>query len=317
MKTVLVTGAAGFIGSHIVDELIENNYKAIAIDNLSSGKKEYVNKKAVFIKADVTNQQDLDKIFGQNKIDVIMHLAGQPSIVNAYADPYLDANTNFIGTMRMTLNAVKYGIPRFLYASSMTLYGNPKKLPIKEDDAAMPINYYGVAKFASERFVHITSERVDLKKPFNVTSLRMFNVYGPRQSLTNPYQGVLAIFLGNVLRQEPITIFGKGNQARDFVYVKDVARTWIDSIDNNNSFGKVFNIGFGKRTSILRLAKTVIKANGQNENEYPFVFKSKRSGDQQVVEADIAQAKKYLKFSPKFNLQQGLEKTIEWAKNNP
>ncbi|HYK07931.1 MAG TPA: SDR family NAD(P)-dependent oxidoreductase [Candidatus Eisenbacteria bacterium] len=313
MKHVLVTGGAGFIGSHVVDELLERKYSVTVFDNLASGKKEYINKKATFIKGDVSQKSQVEKLLSGSSFDVILHIAGQPSIVNSFTNPELDFGTNFIGSVNMIMGAVKHNIDRFLYASSMTVYGNPIRLPIREEDACVPINYYGIAKYAAERFIHTTASRVDLESPLNVTSFRMFNVYGPRQSLTNPYQGVLAIFMGNVLRNEPITIYGDGKQARDFVYVKDVARMWVDAIENKKSFGKVFNIGFGRQTGMLDLAKTVIHACGKNSKTYPILFKSTRSGDQRFVEADITEAKKYLRFSPTTSLENGIKKTLDWA----
>ncbi len=315
MKNVLVTGGAGFIGSHIVDNLIDKKYKTIVLDNLVAGNTQFINSKAKFYKGDVTKESDLERVFSENKIDVVFHLAAQPSIVNSFTDPFTDANTNFIGTMRTVISSIKHGVTRFVYASSMTVYGNPTKLPITEDSAVMPINYYGIAKYAAERFTHVTSEKKDLEKPFNVTSLRMFNVYGPRQSLNNPYQGVLAIFIGNVLRGEPIKIFGKGDQTRDFVYVEDVAKIWVDIINNKKSFGKTFNIGFGKGTPILTLAENVIRAFGKND-EYPIIFGRERSGDQKFIEADIQKAKKILHFTPATSLYEGMEKTLKWAKEN-
>lgn len=316
MSYVLVTGGAGFIGSHIVDELIKNKYKVVVFDNLATGKKEFINKKAFFYEGDVSNINDLEKVFKKYKFSTVLHLAGQPSIVNAFSDPILDVNTNFIGTINMVMTCIKFNVNRFLYASSMTLYGNPEKLPIKEDAKAMPINYYGVAKFASERFVHITAERVDLKNKFNPTSFRMFNVYGPRQSLTNPYQGVLAIFIGNVIRNEPITIFGDGKQGRDFIYVEDIAKIWVKSIKNKKSFNKTYNIGFGKQTSIKELSESVIEGFGEKIKNYKIIKKPKRSGDQRYIEADINLAKKELNFKPSTSLKDGMKKTIDWAKLN-
>lgn len=316
MKTVLVTGGAGFIGSHIVDKLVSQNYKAIVLDNLVAGNRECVNPEAKFYKGDVTKEEDLEKVLSENKIDVVFHLAAQPSIVNSFKDPFTDVNTNLIGTMKTVIKSVNHGISRFIYASSMTVYGNPKNLPVDEECPAIPINYYGIAKYAAERFVHVTSEKKDLPQPFNVTSFRMFNVYGPRQSLTNPYQGVLAIFIGNVLRGEPIKIFGEGNQTRDFVYIDDVAKVWIDSIENKKSFGKVFNIAFGEGTPILSLAKNVIKACGFKEDDYPISFDRERSGDQKKMEANISKAKKYLNFQPEYALDSGLKKTLSWAIKN-
>lgn len=314
MTTVLVTGGAGFIGSHVVDKLISEKYKVIVFDNLSSGKETYLNPKAEFIKGDVTKVPDIEKVFVKRKIDVVMHIAGQPSIVTSFTDPAKDFETNFTGTMNVVMQSLKHNIKRFLYASSMTVYGNQQKLPISETAACVPINYYGIAKYAAERFVHSTAERIDLETPFNVTSFRMFNVYGPRQSLTNPYQGVLAIFIGNVLRGEPIIIFGDGKNARDFVYIDDVADAWVTAIDNKKSFGKVINIGSGKMIDVNNLAKTVIAVCGKNSKKYPVLRKPDRPGNQKYVEADITLAKKLLSFNTRYPFELGLLETLAWAR---
>lgn len=313
MKSVLVTGGAGFIGSHIIEELIERKYNVIVVDNLASGNRKNVPDGIKFIQSDVANREAVEKVFSENKIDVVFHLAGQPSIVNSFSDPTKDVNTNFIGTINTILFTVKFEIPRFIFASSMTVYGNPKTIPITEEEPVAPINYYAVAKYAAERFAHITAQRVDLTSPINITSLRMFNVYGPRQSLTNPYQGVMAIFIGNVLRNETINIYGDGKQSRDFVYVKDVAKVWVDSIDNEQSYGKVFNIGYGRKTSITTLAETVVRAFGK-DSSYPIKYNPKRSGDQRDIEADITLAKNILGFNPQHSLEEGLTETLSWAK---
>src|SRR5262249_38042625 len=139
---------------------------------------------------------------------------------------------------------------------------------------------------AAERYVRATADRPDLDFTFNVTCFRMYNVYGPRQALNNPYQGVLGIFLGNLLRGEPITIFGDGNQSRDFVYIDDVVRAWTGALCNPASFGRVFNLGSGRRLSINDLAGSVLRATGHAVGEYPVIHKAARPGEQRHVEAD-------------------------------
>lgn len=316
-KNILVTGGAGFIGSHIVDALVFEKYNVFVFDNLSSGKLEYLNKKAKFINGDIKSIANIESVLKKQTIDTILHLAGQPSIVNAHSDPIADASVNFFGTINISLLAIKYKVKRLLYASSMTVYGNQDKLPIPEIAPITPVNYYGIAKFASEKFVHVTSQRLDVKKPFLPTSFRMFNVYGPRQSLTNPYQGVLAIFIGNVIRNEPITIYGDGNQGRDFIYIDDVVKVWLDTIANKKSYGNIYNLGSGKQTSILKLAHTIIKSCGKNPKEYPIIFKKERSGDQKQIQAEIKLAKRDLKIKMENSLFIGISKTVSWAKNNP
>jgi UDP-glucose 4-epimerase len=141
----------------------------------------------------------------------------------------------------------------------------------------------------------------------------MFNVYGPRQSLTNPYQGAMAIFIGNVLRGDPITIFGNGEQSRDFVYIDDVVRAWTYAIENEESYGKIFNIGFGKRTSINELVETIIRTFGKDPATYSIRHKKERPGDQRHMEADMRFSKKILSFTPSVHLSNGIRRTIEWA----
>src|SRR5262249_49995051 len=152
------------------------------------------------------------------------HIAGQVSLIRSFSDPVTDLRTNVAGTLNVLKLCLKYRVPRLLYASSMTVYGRTEMLPTPEQTPCQPISYYGITKYAGERYVHPTAERIDLDFGFHVTSFRMYNVYGPRQALENPYQGVLGIFLGNLLRGEPITIFGDGDQSRDFVYVEDAVQ---------------------------------------------------------------------------------------------
>src|SRR5260221_2072499 len=159
MKSIFVTGGAGFIGSHVVDALIKKKCDVVILDNLSSGKRENIHPKAHFIKGDVSNPKDIEKVFSEHHIDIVFHIAGQPSIINSFTNPQSDFNTNFSGTMNMVMASLKYKISRFLYASSMTAYGNPIHLPIKETDPCIPISYYGIAKYAAERFVHATAQK--------------------------------------------------------------------------------------------------------------------------------------------------------------
>lgn len=226
----------------------------------------------------------------------------------------LDIQTNFLGTVNVALACLENKIKHLLYASSMTIYGEQKELPIKESAPVNPINYYGVAKLASEKFLHITANRLDLTSPFYVTSFRMFNVFGPRQSLTNPYQGVLAIFMGKVLRKEPIIIFGDGQHARDFIYVKDVARIWVESIENPDLYNKVLNVGSGKMISVSELARVVIEECKQNPSTYPIDRQPERSGNQRFVKADVRRLKRLLKYKPNYTFQEGLKETLKWAK---
>ncbi len=313
MKHILVTGGAGFIGSNMTDELIKRGYKVTVIDNESTGLKENVNKKARYIKGDIRDNKVMNKVFNE-KINVIFHIAGCASTIKSFHDPAADLSTNVSGTINIINYAIKYKVSRILYASSMTSYGIPDKLPIKETQSTRPISYYGITKYAAERYIMATGLRNDLPFKINVTAFRMFNVYGRRQSLENPYQGVVSIFIGNVLRNEPITIFGDGKQSRDFVHIRDVADAWISAIDNKNSFGEVFNLGSGIRVSINELVDVILKSFGKSRKNYKVIYKEERPGDQKHMQADISKAKKILNWRIKIPFYKGMKDTIEWAK---
>ena len=227
VRRVLVTGGAGFIGSHMVDALIERGFPVVVLDNLSTGKREQVHQAATFVSGDVRDEEAVAGAFEQN-IDIVFHIAGQASISLSYADPSSDLKVNTLGTINVLKQCLAHHVSRLLFASSMTIYGNPEISPTPEKEVPDPVSYYGVTKYAAERYVHLTGRRTNLETPLNVTSLRMFNVFGPRQLLDNPYQGVLAIFLGRLLRGEPICIHADGQQSRDFVYVKDVCRAYLN-----------------------------------------------------------------------------------------
>ncbi len=312
MKNLLVTGGAGFIGSHMVDRL-QKNYRIHILDSLITGEKRFIPKNIFFYKEDVRRKDHVMNIVKKVRPDVIFHIAGQASNINSFSDPHFDIDVNFKGTVNVVLAALAAGVHRFLYASSMTVYGHPESLPVSETNSCKPVSYYGISKYAAERFVHATAVRPDLTSPFNVTSFRMFNVYGPRQSLTNSYQGALAIFIGNILRNEPITIYGDGLQSRDFIYIDDVVDAWTSAITNKKTFGEVFNLGNGKKVSVIDMVKQVITASGKNPKTYPIIYKDQRPGEQRHMEANMEKSKKTFLFIPQIPFIDGLKQTLQWA----
>ncbi|MCE5299676.1 MAG: SDR family NAD(P)-dependent oxidoreductase [Spirochaetia bacterium] len=312
-KRVLVTGGAGFIGSNIADELIHRGYNVTIIDNLSTGEKCNINPKAVFIKGDVKNPKDIEKCFTK-KIDVIFHIAGCASTIKSFDDPAADLYTNVLGTINIINAAIKHKVTRLEYASSMTSYGVVDKIPVKEIFPARPIAYYGITKYSGERYVMATGIRTDLGYRLNTTAFRMFNVYGRRQSLTNPYQGVVSIFIGNAARGEDIKIFGDGEQSRDYVHISDVANAWIGAINNPRAYGEVFNLGSGIRVSVNELVDIILKAFGTSRKKHRVSYFPVRPGDQRHMQADITKAKKLLKWKPEMKFDKGLQDVINWAK---
>ncbi len=312
---VLVTGGAGFIGSHLADRLVQEGHQVTIIDNESTGRITNVPTAARYIKGDVRRIRELEQAFVDG-LGAVLHIVGQVSLIRSYTDPSLDLRTNVEGTLNVLRFCLKYRVSRLLYASSMTVYGHTASVPIPEDTACQPISYYGITKYAAERYVHATAQRKDLDSNFDVTSFRMFNVYGPGQALDNPYQGVLGIFLGNVLRGEPITIFGDGEQSRDFVYVDDVVDAWVGALNEPATFGQVINLGSGRRLSINELADRTLAAFGRNRRNHPIEYRPGRSGEQGHVEADIARAHSLLGWRPRTSFTQGLAHTLHWAQQN-
>jgi len=309
---VLITGGAGFIGSHLAEAILAAGHRVVVIDNESTGKRDNVPIGAAFIRGDVASLRDLESAF-EGGLDAVCHIAGQVSIIRSFTDPAADLRTNVQGTINVLQLCLKHNVPRLLYASSMTNYGQTEVLPIPETHPCEPISYYGITKYAAERYVQTTASRVDLTFGFHVTSFRMYNVYGPRQALDNPYQGVLGIFLGNLLKGEPITIFGDGEQSRDFIYIDDVVRAWVTALENERTYGRVFNIGSGRRLTINQLANAVLHAFHQSRSSWEVRYLPARPGEQRHVEADIRSVASAMAWKPATSFEHGLSETLRWA----
>jgi len=310
---VLVTGGAGFIGSHLCRRLLADGHAVSVVDNESNGRRENLPADVWFAKADVIRPDEVEPAFARG-LDAVCHIAGQVSIIRSFSDPVADLRTNVEGTVNVLKLCLKHKVPRLIYASSMTLYGDSKKVPMLETEPCRPDSYYGITKYAAERYVHSTAERPDLDFDFNVTSLRMYSVYGPGQSYNNPYQGVLGIFSGNLLRGEAITIFGDGEQTRDFVYIDDIVDGWSRALNAPAARGAIINLGSGRSLSINDLAAHVTKAFGYPPGGYKIDRKPGRPGEQRAVQADVALAKSILGWEPKTPFETGLARTIEWAR---
>lgn len=306
---ILVTGGAGFIGSHLTRRLLADGHEVHVIDNESNGKREAVPAGAKYLRADVTRPGEIEPIFASG-LDAVCHLAGQVSIIRAYDNPVGDLRTNTEGTVNVVQLCVRYRVPRLIYASSMTAYGDCKVVPTPESEPCQPDSHYGITKFAAERYVHATAVRPDLDFDFGVTSLRMFSVYGPGQALDNPYQGVLGIFIGKLIRGEPITIFGDGEQTRDFIFIGDIVDGWVTALTNKNAVGGIFNLGSGRSTSINDLAAHAASAFGHKPGAYDIRHAPARPGEQRRVQADIGLAQSVLGWRPRTSFENGLAETV-------
>ena len=311
MTHVLVTGGAGFIGSHLVERLLAEGYDVTVLDNFATGSRAHVPPEAVLVEGDVGDPTLVDEVFAGTSFDAVFHVAGQASIRLSFASPEGDLRTNVTGTLNVVRACLETGVGRLVNASSMTIYGDPDVIPTPETAPCLPVSFYGVTKYASERYVQITGARGDVE--LAVTSLRMFNVYGERQSVDNPYQGVLAIFVGNVLRDEPITIHGDGEQTRDFVYVGDVVEAWMRVLRDPGTFGATLNVGSGRETSVNELAHAVLAAFGESRATWEIRRDEAQLGDQRRSAADIGSIST-LGWSPRVELVPGIARTAVWAR---
>jgi len=309
---VLVTGGAGFIGSHLAGALLAAGHEVVVFDNESTGQRKHVAEQSEYIVGDVARRDDLERAFTRD-LDAVFHVAGQVSLIQSFTDPVRDLRTNVEGTINALQLCLKHRVRRLLYASSMTVYGTTDALPTMEDAPCRPISYYGITKYAAERYVHTTADRVDLEFDFHATSFRMYNVYGPRQALDNPYQGVLGIFLGNVLSGEPLTIFGDGGQSRDFIYISDVVDAWLAALTRPAAYGRVFNLGSGQRLPIAELAKQVLSLGDGRRTRGRIERAPARPGEQRHVQADTTAARAAFGWEPRVPFAVGLSETVAWA----
>lgn len=296
---ILVTGGAGFIGSHLVDKLIELGHKVVVLDNLSTGKKENINKRAKFYKVDILSPK-IFEIFKKERPKIVYHLAALPRVPLSVKDPVLTSKVNVLGTINIFKAGIDIKAKRIIFASSSSVYGDQKKLPLKENMIPNPISPYGLQKYVCEQFAKLFSNLY--KVP--IISLRYFNVYGPKIDFDSEYSLVIGKFLKQKKEGKPLTIYGNGNQTRGFCYVDDVVEATIKAMESKKlKGGEVINISSGKSYSINYLAKLI---------GGPKKYLPPRPGDVLHTKADISLAKKLLNWQPKTSFEEGLKKTAEW-----
>ena len=301
-KKILVTGGAGFIGSHLVDRLIELGHKVVVLDNLSTGTKENVNKKAKFYKIDICNPK-IFEIFKKEKPDIVYHFAFQINVRKSVENPIENAKTNIFGSLNILENCRKYKVKKFIFASSVGVYGNPKFLPIKENHPLNPISPYSITKLTIEKYLQFYQTQ-----GLDFVSLRFSNISGPRQRSSGE-GGVVGIFIDRILKGKRPIIFGNGNQTRDFLYVADAVETAILALRAKT--GSIYNVSTNKETKIKDLLKLITKI--LNKKAKP-IFKPFRQGEIIRSIIDCSKIKKELGWQPNYDLEEGIEKTIEWFK---
>ncbi|MBI4847213.1 MAG: SDR family oxidoreductase [Nitrospirae bacterium] len=305
-SNILVTGGAGFIGSHIVDLLIDDGHEVIVVDNLSSGNENNLNKRARLFKLDIQDA-GLEQIFREERPEYVIHQAAQIDVRHSVADPIYDASVNILGTLNILQNCIAYNIKKVVFASSGgAIYGEQQSFPASESHPFQPISPYGIAKLTVEHYLFYYMTVHEL----NYTALRYANVYGPRQ---DPFgeAGVVAVFTKKMLDGEQTVINGDGEQTRDFVYVEDVARANVLAL-RNNTHEKAFNIGTGIETSIKQLfdlLRNIIDPSIKKEHG------PRKAGEQLRSVLDCAKAKDKLHWTCETSIENGLNKTVEYFRS--
>lgn len=291
MKNVVVTGGAGFIGSNLVDALILQNYRVIIVDNLSTGKKLNINKKATFHKCDIRNLDNLTVIF--NQVDYIFHLAALPRIQRSINNPIETNEVNTQGTLNVFEAARRNKIQKVVFASSSSVYGFQKKLPLQETMVPHPLSPYSLQKYIGESYAQMYTKLYGLE----IVNLRFFSVYGPRQNCEEEYATVIGKYIYLRSRNKSLPIYGDGLQIRDFTHVDDVVSACIRSIDLSKNAPHIFNVCSGEPYSIIKIAKKF---------KQPILFQPKREGEVLNSYGHNGLATKFMGWKPKKKLSKYL-----------
>lgn len=299
---ILVTGGAGFIGSHVADALIRNGHEVAVVDDLSSGRRGNVPGAARFYEDDV--RSGCGGVFDEFRPEALCHLAAQIDVRRSVAEPDSDAEVNVLGTLRLLQNCVGRGVRRVVFSSTGgAIYGEQERFPAAEGHPEYPISPYGVSKLAAERYLHFFARQYGL----SYAALRYANVYGPRQD-PHGEAGVVAVFCRNLAEDRPSTINGTGGQTRDYVYVGDVARANALALEGDAPNG-AYNVGTGVETSVTDLYATLQIISGK---DLPPRYGPAKPGEQARSAVDAAKAGRYLGWRPETGLESGLKETLRY-----
>jgi len=299
---VLVTGGAGFIGSHLVDRLIQEGHEVVIVDNLSTGKRRNLNRTAQFYKMDIQSWR-LERVFRNERPHIVMHLAAQMDVRKSVEDPMFDAQVNILGTLNVLQQAVKHGAKKVVFSSSGgAIYGEQDVFPAPESHPTRPLSPYGLSKLCGEQYLSYFQRVGGLQ----VVSLRYANVYGPRQDPEGE-AGVVAIFIQKLLNNEQAIINGNGRQTRDFVYVEDVVEANLMMMGPETS--GAYNVGTGVETPINDLFRLLVQHTGSACKE---VHGPAKKGEQARSVVDAGRLRHELSWEPKTSLSDGLKRTVEF-----
>jgi UDP-glucose 4-epimerase len=300
----LVSGGAGFIGSHIVDRLIEHNCDVVVLDNFSSGTPENLKRngfsaRLTVIKGNINDRETVAKAL--KDVEVVFHEAAIVNIQRSIAEPEMNWHVNVRGTFQLLQFAINSGARRFIFASSAAVYGNTPVLPRREDTIPKPISPYGWSKLRAEEYCLEAYEKYGI----GATALRYFNVYGPR-SIGKPYSGVINKFAEKLVKKEAPVIFGNGKQSRDFIFVDDITTANILAANDRSASGEIFNVGTGMETTVENLALLESRILLGDNVVIPLDYRPDRKGDVKRSFADISLIGKKLGYSPAFSIEDGL-----------
>src|SRR6266581_399613 len=310
MGVYIVTGGGGFIGSHIVEELLRRKETVKVIDNFSTGKRANVEPfkdDAEIIEADLAEVNNLAQLL--RGADYVIHQAAIPSVPKSIIDPIKSHQANVNGTLRLLVACREAGVKRVVYASSSSLYGDSPTLPKHEGMPPNPLSPYGAQKLFAEMYCQVFTRAYGLE----TVALRYFNVFGPRQDATSQYSGVLALFIPAVLQDRRPTIYGDGLQSRDFTFVKNVVEANLLACKAPAVAGEVFNVACGDRITVISMLQQINKITGK---DIAPIYGDLRKGDIKHSQADITRAKEHLGYQPKISFEEGLRNTIEWYRKN-
>ncbi|MCF7906883.1 SDR family oxidoreductase [Patescibacteria group bacterium] len=307
----LVTGGAGFIGSNLVKKLLESNNYVRVVDNFSTGKKENIeeflnNKNFELIEGDISNPKTTKGVV--KNIDFVFHEAAIPSVPRSINNPFASNKANIDGTLNVLIAARDANVKKLVYASSSSIYGDSVKLPKQENDPINPISPYALTKLAGERYCQLFAQLYKLP----TICLRYFNVFGPKQDPNSEYSAVIPIFIKSILDNRQPTIYGDGEQSRDFTYVDNVVNANILAMHSDIS-GEVMNIACGEKISLNDLLKYINQLLSKNIEA---VYEKHRDGDVKHSLADISKAKKLIKYKPLIDIKIGINKTVKWIKES-
>lgn len=303
---IIVTGGAGFIGSHIVDAYLAAGHDVLVLDSLwehGGGRRANVPDRASFVHMDVRDE-NVGRIFAEFKPQVVSHHAAQHSVAISSRDPIYDAQVNVVGMLNVVESAVKVGARKVIFASSGATFGNPEKLPITDDTPQLPTSPYGITKMVTEHYLRFYKA----EKGLDFTALRYGNVYGPRQD-PNGEAGVISIFIGKFLEKQGVRIDWDGDQTRDYVYVGDVARANLEALERGS--GGCYVIGTGVKTSVNAIYRALVEISGF---EAPVTHAARRPGDPRDAQFDASRARKDLGWSATTKLIDGMRATYEYFK---